>query len=229
IFPLLFVFLPNSGQEEKYADHRGHDLFQGADHYDFAIVLSGTESQCYWHFAQQTGRFYLTYMVQWVSGMMAHRHTAVSILSPKGLLLSYTDDTKGQMSFRAKESGFYQMCFANTRNRFGDMRVFLNFGVFYEESAEAQRENGMEEVILNSTFSNIEGISRKIRIQIQQMWHFYNIERMHRGTDLYLLQSKSSYVNTWSALQSLVIILTGYIQFFFLKKFFCTQSNRSRC
>ncbi|XP_026878542.1 transmembrane emp24 domain-containing protein 6-like isoform X2 [Electrophorus electricus] len=201
---VLLIFLHfgqwSEGQEGRPdADHRGHDLFQGADHYDFAIVLSGTESQCYWHFAQQTGRFYLTYMVQWVSGMMAHRHTAVSILSPKGLLLSYTDDTKGQMSFRAKES------------------------------AEAQRENGMEEVILNSTFSNIEGISRKIRIQIQQMWHFYNIERMHRGTDLYLLQSKSSYVNTWSALQSLVIILTGYIQFFFLKKFFCTQSNRSRC
>ncbi|XP_076879052.1 transmembrane emp24 domain-containing protein 6-like [Brachyhypopomus gauderio] len=230
---LIFLILgqQSEGQEEvrPHADDKGHDPFQGADHYDFAIVLSGTESQCYWHFAQRTSQVYLTYMVQWVSGMMTDRQAAVSILSPKGLLLFYTDDLKGQMSFRAKESGFYQMCFANTRNRFGDMRVFLNFGVFFEESAEIPRESAMEEEILNSTFSNIEVISRKIRLQIQHMWHFYNIARMHRGADLYLLQSKSSYVNTWSALQSLLIVLTGYMQIFFLKRFFHTQSNRSRC
>lgn len=47
------------------------------------------------------------------------------------------------------------MCFANHRNQFGDMRVFLNFGVFYEEEAEVQKENEMDEEVLNSTLSNI--------------------------------------------------------------------------
>lgn len=52
-------------------------------------------------------------------------------------------------------SGFYQMCFANYHNHFGDMRVFLNFGVFYEEEAETQKENEIDEEVLNSTLSNI--------------------------------------------------------------------------
>ncbi|KAK3536067.1 hypothetical protein QTP70_026468, partial [Hemibagrus guttatus] len=82
----------------------GHEIFQAADHYDFALLLSGTESQCYWHFARQNGRFYLTYMVQWVSGMTAGKHIAVSIFSPNGVLLSYTDNTMGQMNFQAKET-----------------------------------------------------------------------------------------------------------------------------
>lgn len=47
------------------------------------------------------------------------------------------------------------MCFANFHNHFGDMRVFLNFGVFYEEEAEPERVNEMDEVVLNSTLSNI--------------------------------------------------------------------------
>lgn len=51
--------------------------------------------------------------------------------------------------------GFYQMCFANYNNHFGEMRVFLNFGVFYEEEAEPKKENEMDEEALNSTLSNI--------------------------------------------------------------------------
>lgn len=43
--------------------------------------------------------------VQWVSGMTAGRHLVVSILSPKGILLSYTDNTMGQMNFQVKETG----------------------------------------------------------------------------------------------------------------------------
>lgn len=46
------------------------------------------------------------------------------------------------------------MCFANYHNHFGDMRVFLNFGVFYEED-EAKKEKKMDKEVLNSALSNI--------------------------------------------------------------------------
>lgn len=40
-----------------------------------------------------------------MSGMTAGRHIAVSIFSPNGVFLSYTDNTMGQINFQAKETG----------------------------------------------------------------------------------------------------------------------------
>ncbi|KAF5892539.1 transmembrane emp24 domain-containing protein 6-like [Clarias magur] len=229
---VVFLIFPISGQlGESVSDpgDGGYEFFRAADHYDFALLLSGTESQCYWHFAHQDRRFYLTYMVQWVSGMTANRHVAVSVFSPKGILLSYTDNTMGQMNFQVKEEGFYKMCFANYHNHFGDMRVFLNFGVFSEEETETMMENEIDEEVFNSTLFNIKDISNKLRLRTQHMWRFYNVARMRRGADYFLLQSKSYYVNIWSVLQSFVIIMAGYLQLFFLKKFFKTDEKRRSC
>lgn len=47
------------------------------------------------------------------------------------------------------------MCFGNHYNHFGEIRVFLNFGVFYEEEAEHKKEYKMDKEALNSTLSNI--------------------------------------------------------------------------
>ncbi|XP_072520106.1 transmembrane emp24 domain-containing protein 6-like [Salminus brasiliensis] len=228
---ILLIVGHQSGSQNTASDEHqeGQGFLQWSDHYDFALQLSGTESQCYWHFARMDGRFYLTYMVLWVSGMIADRHVAVSILSPRGILITFADDIKGQMNFQVKETGFYQVCFANYHNRFGEMRLFLNFGVYYEGYAEIQKENEWEEEHVNSTLSSMQGISNKLRLRIQHMWRFYNVARMRRGADYYLLQSKSNYVLTWSILQSLVIVISGYLQLFVLKRFFQTDSDRPRC
>ncbi|KAI5617543.1 transmembrane emp24 domain-containing protein 6 isoform X1 [Silurus asotus] len=226
---LVIPVLGQWGESISDPEDGGDEFFHAADHYDFAILLSGTESHCYWHFARQNGRFYLTYMVQWVSRMTSDRLVAASIISPKGIPLSYTDNTMGQMNLHVKETGFYQMCFANYHNHFGEMRVFLNFGVFYEEEVEAKKEDEMDKEVLNSTIFNIKEISTKVHIRIQHMWRFYNVARMRRGADYLLLQSKSYYVNTWSVLQSFVIVMAGYIQLFFLKRFFRPEDRRCRC
>ncbi|XP_066504615.1 transmembrane emp24 domain-containing protein 6-like [Hoplias malabaricus] len=229
---LLVLGHPSGSQKTEQSDnsHGGHQFLQWADHYDFAVQLPGMETQCYWHFARHGGRIYLTYMVQWASGMMEDRHLAASILSPKGMLISFNDDTKGQMGFQTTETGFYQMCFANYLNRFGHLRVFLNFGVYYEGVAEeVDKEDDMEEGVLNNTLSNIKDISNKMRIRIQHMWRFYNVARMRRGADFYLLQSKANYMKTWSIVQSFVILTAGYFQLYFLKRFFRTDNKRPCC
>ncbi len=60
----------------------------------------------------------------------------------------------GNCSFLA--AGFYRMCFGNHNNQFGDIRVFLNFGVIYEDFEESQRETEEEEKVLNTTLIGIE-------------------------------------------------------------------------
>lgn len=97
--------------------------------------------------------------VQWVTGVGRDRHLSINVNTPSGLLLSTVDDSRGQISFEAQETGevkhdhdlepdldpcllagcfhrllsagFYQMCFSNFHNRFGSLQVFLSFGVYY--------------------------------------------------------------------------------------------------
>lgn len=75
--------------------------------------------------------------------------------------------------------------------------------------------------------------SFRLEVSVFHMWRYYNIERMRRGYDYYLLQSNSSYVSTWSAVLCFVILMAGYLQLFFLKRLFntnpITEMAKPRC
>lgn len=43
--------------------------------------------------------------VQWVTGVGQDRHLSVSVNAPTGVLLSTVDDSRGQIDFRAQETG----------------------------------------------------------------------------------------------------------------------------
>ncbi|XP_071770490.1 transmembrane emp24 domain-containing protein 6-like [Centroberyx gerrardi] len=205
------------------------DLFRGADRYDFAIEVPASGTECFWHFAHQSGNFYLTYMVQWVTGMANDPRLFVTVLSPEGALVASTRDAIGQFNFQTEVTGFYQMCLGNHNNRFGGVRVFLNFGVVYEGFEEAKRELEEGEKVLNTTLARIQESTQKLQTQIFHMWRHYNFARMRKGKDHYLLLSNLSYVSCWSAAQSLAILLSGYLQLLFLKRLFHTDSHRPPC
>uniref|UniRef100_A0A673GZ86 Transmembrane emp24 domain-containing protein 6-like n=1 Tax=Sinocyclocheilus rhinocerous TaxID=307959 RepID=A0A673GZ86_9TELE len=208
------------------------ELFWGADQYDFSIMLRAGDLQCYWHFAHFGERFYLNFMVQLVTGVALDRHLSVTVNALSGLIVSKVDDASGQIAFNVKETGFYQMCFSNFHNRFGSMQVFLNFGVYYEGQKEEEKKKKEEDMKqINSTLSFIEVINNYIQF-VFHMWRHYNYERMRRGTDFYLLQSNSTYVNSWSAVQSLLILTAGYLQLYCLKRLFNTkpaEGDKPRC
>jgi len=225
-------------------DMSDQELFWGADQYDFSIVLRASGMECFWHFAHQGERFYLTFMVQWVTGVGHDRHLSVTVNAPSHLLVSTVDDATGQINFKAEETGFYQMCFNNFHNRFGVMQVFLNFGVYYDggspgDSAKAkeeeEKEKEKEEIRkdLNNTLSAIEATSHRVENRVFHMFRFYNFGRMRRSLDYYLLLSNSKYVTRWSFVQSAVIVLAGYLQLLFLKRLFnnknTTEGERPRC
>ncbi|XP_062855725.1 transmembrane emp24 domain-containing protein 6-like [Trichomycterus rosablanca] len=208
-------------------DTTDQDLFWGADQYDFAIVLPASGLECFWHFAHHGEQFYLNFMVQWVTGVGVDRHLSVTVNAPSGLIIGSVDDATGEISFTAGETGFYQMCFSNFHNRFGSMQIFLNFGVYYKGSANSKTQKVDEEhkKQLNSTLATIDESSYRLEVSSFHMWRYYNIERMRRGYDYYLLQSNSSYISTWSAVQSFVILMAGYLQLFFLKRLFNTKPS----
>lgn len=57
------------------------------------------------------------------------------------------------------------------------------------------------------------------------MWRHYNYARMRRGADHYILLFNYNYVTWWSAVQSVVIVMAGYLQLFFLKRLFNTKAT----
>ncbi|XP_070687416.1 transmembrane emp24 domain-containing protein 6-like [Pempheris klunzingeri] len=208
------------------------ELFWGADQYDFSVVLPAAGLQCFWHFAHRGESFYLSFMVQWVTGVGHDRHLSVSMNAPSGLLVSTVDDAKGQINFEAKETGFYQMCFSNFHNRFGTMQVFLSFGVYYDglqdtASKEEEKKKKKEEVSreLNNTLSVIQDASARVENYVFHMFRYYNFGRMRKSADYFLLLSNSHYITWMSTALSLLIVTCGYLQLLFLKRLFVTKSG----
>ncbi|KAK0133938.1 Transmembrane emp24 domain-containing protein 6 [Merluccius polli] len=116
--------------------------FRGSDRYDFALVVPASTQECFWHFAHQSGNFYVDHMVQWGTGLVSDHRVRVRVLSPDDSLISSTQEVVGQIHFQTEATGFYQVCLGN-QNQFGALRVFLNFGVVYglEETDEHNQVN----------------------------------------------------------------------------------------
>ncbi|CAL8375148.1 unnamed protein product [Arctogadus glacialis] len=200
----------------------GEGGFRGADRYDFALVVPAATQECFWHFAHQSGNFYLDHMVQWVTGMASDHRLAVRVLSPDGSLISSSYQVIGQIHFETQTTGFYQMCLGN-QNRLGAVRVFLNFGVVYG-GQEVTEVNGV-----NSSLLNIQGSVVRLQTAVFHIWRFYSHARARRGGDLHLLDSTRDYVSWWSLAQTLVILTAGPLQLLFLRRLFINHTHKTRC
>uniref|UniRef100_A0A665TBF8 Transmembrane p24 trafficking protein 6 n=1 Tax=Echeneis naucrates TaxID=173247 RepID=A0A665TBF8_ECHNA len=191
------------------------ELFWGADQYDFSVVIPAAGLECFWHFAHRGERFYLSFMVQWVTGVGHDRHLSVTVNAPSSLLVSKVDDAKGHINFEAEETGFYQMCFSNFHNHFGTMQVSLSFGVYYDGH------------------QNAADATHKVENYVFHMFRYYSFGQMRKSADYFLLQSNSQYITWWSTALSLLIITSGYLQLLFLKRLFIsktsTEDEKLRC
>ncbi|XP_005432364.2 transmembrane emp24 domain-containing protein 6 [Falco rusticolus] len=204
-------------------------LFHGADRYDFAIVIPAGTVECFWQFAHQSGNFFFSYEVQRATGIANNRNVLATASDPNGFRLGASQDVRGQINFLTKETGFYQLCLDNQQNHFGFVQVYLNFGVYYEDF-NVENKQLEEKKELNDTLEAIGVSIRKLQVHIFHMWRFYNFARMRKAADSFLLESNYNYVNWWSMAQSCVIVLSGVLQLYFLKRLFNVQtSSRQKC
>ncbi|KAF0884192.1 transmembrane emp24 domain-containing protein 6 [Hyaena hyaena] len=229
---LNLVTSARSQKTEPFSGSGDQSLFHGADRSDFAVMIPPGGTECFWQFAYKTGYLYFSYEVQRTLGMSHDRHVAATAHTPQGFLIDSSVDVRGQINFSIKETGFYQLCLKNQQNHFGSVQVYLNFGVFYE-GPEMDHKQKNERKQLNDTLDAIEESTRKVQNNIFHMWRYYNFARMRKTADLFLLQSNYNYVNWWSTAQSFVIVLSGILQLYFLKRLFnvpkITDTKKPRC
>ncbi|KAM4614057.1 transmembrane emp24 domain-containing protein 6 [Discoglossus pictus] len=229
---ILCLLCPFLAQKSEPLGRPGAEpLFRGADRYDFAILVGPAGSDCFWHFAHQNGFFYFGYEVQWTSGIMQDRQVTATAHTPEGFLIETSQDVRGQINFQTKETGFYQVCVNNWKNSFGSVQVYLNFGVFYDGVGEEHPQDHKQK--LNDTLTTIEESANVVQLRILHMWRYYNFARMKKGSDYYILMSNYHYVNWWSAGQSVLIVASGVLQLYFLKRLFnvksTTETQKPRC
>ncbi|XP_055477391.1 transmembrane emp24 domain-containing protein 6 [Psammomys obesus] len=239
MFPLLLVAglavssLVTSAKSQETEPQLGSEdqpPVRVADRHDFAIVIHPGATECFWQFAERMGNFYFSYEVQRILGMSHDRHVVATAHTPQGFLIGTARDVRGQINFATQERGFYQLCLKNEQNRFSSIQVYLNFGVFYEGPEMDHQQNQRRQ--LNDTLDAIEDSTWKVQNNVFHMWRFYNFARMRKVADFFLLQSNYTYVNWWSAAQSLAIVLSGLLQLYFLKRLFTvstTDAKKPRC
>ncbi|NWZ28303.1 TMED6 protein, partial [Asarcornis scutulata] len=231
LLALLLLLLGPAGcpRTEPLSGSSAEPLFRGADRYDFAVIVPAGTSECFWQFAHQSGNFFFSYEVQRATGFANSRIILATASDPNGFQIGASQDARGQINFPTRETGFYQLCLDNQHNHFGFMQVYLNFGVYYD-NFNAEREQPEERRQLNDTLEAIGVSIRKLQLHIFHMWRFYNFARMRKGADSFLLESNYHYVNCWSMAQSCVIVLSGVLQLYFLKRLFNVQgSSKPRC
>ncbi|XP_078068043.1 transmembrane emp24 domain-containing protein 6 [Mustelus asterias] len=206
--------------------------FSAADQYDFAIVIPGGGQECFWHYAEKAGYFYFNYEVQWVMGLQNDRGITATVNAPTGHLIDTSSEASGQINFKTNESGFYQLCLNSFLSHFGSKQVFISFGVYYDGFSEKKVED-KEKLQLNDTLSAIQDTTIKVQNYVFHMWRFYNFARMRKGADYFIVLASNNYVNWWSFAQSVVIISSGVLQLYFLKRLFAvratTATEKPRC
>uniref|UniRef100_H0V1I9 Transmembrane p24 trafficking protein 6 n=2 Tax=Cavia porcellus TaxID=10141 RepID=H0V1I9_CAVPO len=215
---LVAVNLVTTGRSQKTEPTASGEPLHEAERHDFAILILPGSIECFWQFAHQNGYFYFSYEVQRILGMSQDRHIAATVHTPKGSLIDTSWDVRGQINFSTQETGYYQLCLKNQQNRFSSVQVYLNFGVFYEGPEINHKQNQRKH--LNDTLDAIEVSTQRMQSNVFHIWRFYNFARMRKMADFFLLQSNYNYVNWWSIAQSLVIVLSGILQLYFVKRLF---------
>uniref|UniRef100_H0WXM5 Transmembrane p24 trafficking protein 6 n=1 Tax=Otolemur garnettii TaxID=30611 RepID=H0WXM5_OTOGA len=241
MFPLLLgaglvvlnlVTSARSQKTEPLSGSENQPLFRGADRHDFAIMIPPGGTECFWQFAHQTGYFYFSYEVQRTLGMSHDRHVAATAYTPQGFLIDTSQDVRGQINFSTQETGlFLSLQLLKINSAFNTKTT-----VFLETADVRGCQMSVPWQFGRSTGDLLEKIkssTRKVQTNIFHMWRYYNFARMRKMADFFLLQSNYNYVNWWSTAQSLVIILSGILQLYFLKRLFndptTTDTKKPRC
>ncbi|XP_059849095.1 transmembrane emp24 domain-containing protein 6 [Hypanus sabinus] len=232
----LCVILLLSGRCQKSESTSGSSesvVFHGANQHDFSVIVEGGGQECLWQYAEQKGYFYFNYEVQWVVGLQNDRTITATVNAPNGYLIDTSSETNGQINFKTEQTGFYQLCLNNFFSHFGSKQIFISFGTYYDGFDEEKETVNKVNVHLNDTVSAIQEATIQIQIYVFHMWRYYNFARMHKGADYFAALALNNYVYWWSFTQSVVIVLSGVSQLYFLKQLFAvrgiTAGEKPRC
>jgi len=188
---------------------------------EYKVHVDAGKEDCYWQYVHPGATLYVSYQV--LKGGdnaigMAVRDPSTKVVHP------YAWKSSSEYEESSAEGGYYSVCLDNQFSRFSAKLVNLYITTFrYDEWEKFSQE--LEE--MDITVENFTTALKTVDQRIQVMRQFQSHSRSSEAVDFNLLNDNASYVQTWSSVQCLVVILCTVVQVYFVKSFFRDPREQS--
>ncbi|XP_037045443.1 transmembrane emp24 domain-containing protein 6-like [Bradysia coprophila] len=221
VYGSIFVYFYLCSVSTKYVNTEEvkRPFFENRPHVtmDFNINIDGGNQDCFTHFVQPDGAFFVSYRVlRGGDGMagFAVQHPDNRLVHPYAVKDSsfYADDKS--------IGGYYNFCIDN--HSFTSILVELYVSSFKIDGWQ-KYEKELEELHLNvANFTRIiDTVERNTNNMQQFQWQIRSLE----SRDIALLNDNYAYVQNWSIAQIIAIVLTCTFQVFFVRRLFDVKTG----
>ncbi|XP_076451378.1 transmembrane emp24 domain-containing protein 6-like [Babylonia areolata] len=189
------------------------DGLPGVQH-EFKVDIPGGVNDCFFQRVARGANVHVSFEV--LRG--GDYNVDVVVSDSQGQVVNYKQwKRQGVIEFQSPYEDTYAVCVDNRRGGFTARLVYLYLAVFLQDdwTAYVQDMADILDIAENVTVS----LSR-VEKQVQNMSLSQSSFRRHAMRDMYLVWANHSYVQTWSLLQCVVIVLTSLVQVVFLRRLF---------
>merc|ERR1712013_966935 len=182
---------------------------------EYKVHVEAGKEDCYWQFVHTGATLYVSYQVLKGGDRaigMAVRNPQMKVVHPYAWKASSEYEESDIAS-----GGYYSVCLDNQFSRFSAKLVNLYITTFrYDEWEKFSQELQDMDVTVENFTSTLRSVDQRIQVMRQ----FQSMSRGGEARDFNLIQDNSSYVQTWSIAQIVVVILCTVIQVNFVKSLF---------
>ena len=194
--------------------------------------MDAGKEDCYWQYVHPGATLYVSAQV--LKG--GDSKIGVAVRDPGGkVVLPYKWQASAEYEEASAQAGYWSVCLDNQFSKFSAKLVNLYLTTFRYDEWEKFAEDLQVRFFLpleSCTYSSrlfqdldmsvgnftqvLQGVDRRIQVMRQ----FQQLSRGLESRDYNILVSNFSYVSNWSLIQVLVVIMSGIVQVYFVKKLF---------
>ncbi|XP_043252260.1 transmembrane emp24 domain-containing protein 5-like [Colletes gigas] len=187
---------------------------------DYKVHIDARKEDCYFQYVNAGATFYVNFQV--IRG--GDGKAGFAVRNPEGVIVHpYQWLANSDYQDTAKNAGYYSICISNQFSGFSSKLVNLYITVIrYDEWAKHSKE--LEE--LNLSVENFTTAITHVERNINEILQSQHLSRSREARDLNLLMDNNFYVQSWSVMQIIVIMITTTIQVYFVRKLFEVKPSK---
>lgn len=117
------------------------------------------------------------------------------------------------------------MCIDNKPSRFASKLVSMYVASFKRNEWESYIQ---ELTNADLSVANTTNMLRNVDQNINSMINYLEFSKQQHSYDWHLIESNNQYVQNWSIIQCVVIVISGLVQVYFVRKLFNMEPNSGK-
>jgi len=217
VVSLLHVFIRET-HSESYSSDNFEDKLGIA--YEFKIHIDAGKEDCFYQYIQPSSSLYVAFQVMRGGDSQA----GFAIRDPMGqFVMPYQWKAHAEYDEAAVQTpGYYSLCIDNTVSRFASKLVSLYVASFKRDEWEKYIQELTDHEVTVGNFTNsLRTVDNNIGLMIKSLDH----SRRVNSADWYLVDGNNRYVQNWSIISIIIIIISSVVQVLFVKKLFDSKDT----